>query len=100
MTQSILYEVVITVLPEIRDNYLAWLKPHMEAMLGFDGFLYADLLVNTENENEFTCHYGLRDMAAMNAYLSGPAKDMRADGVKRFGDKMQATRRILEVGSA
>ena len=92
---NILYEVVITVAPEARADYLAWLKPHMDAMLTFDGFHSADLLVNSENENEITCHYRLQGMAAMNAYLEGPAKAMRADGVKRFGDQINAQRRIL-----
>lgn len=91
----VLYEVVITVAPEIRADYLAWLKPHMDEMLTFDGFLSAAMFVNSENENEITCHYRLKDQSAMNAYLEGPAKEMRADGVKRFGDNIRATRRIL-----
>ncbi len=94
---SILYEVVIDVAPEIRDDYLTWLRPHMDEMLTFDGFLSADLYVNSEDKNEITCHYRLRDRAAMDAYLDGPAKAMRADGVERFGDKMKARRRILEI---
>lgn len=92
---QILYEVVITVAPQARADYLAWLKPHMDEMLSFDGFQSADMFVNTEDENEITCHYRLRDMVAMNAYLEGPAKAMRADGVKRFGDRINARRRIL-----
>ncbi len=97
MNSNILYEVIITVAPDTRDDYLAWLRPHMDEMLTFDGFRSADLYFNSENENEVTCHYRLRDMAAMETYLAGPAQRMRADGVKRFGDKMSARRRILET---
>ncbi len=94
---KILYEVIIAVAPEVREDYLTWLAPHMDAMLAFDGFHSADWFFNTEDENEITCHYRLRDMTAMNAYLAGPAQEMRADGVKRFGDKIKAMRRILLV---
>ena len=93
----ILYEVVITVTPEIRADYLAWLKPHIDEMLTFDGFLSADMFINSENATEITCHYRLKDQRAMDAYLEGPAKEMRADGVKRFGDNIRATRRVLNA---
>ncbi|GJL93817.1 MAG: hypothetical protein DHS20C05_02220 [Hyphococcus sp.] len=92
---AILYEVVITVGSEIRADYLSWLRQHMDEMKTIDGFTSATLFNNSENENELTCHYGLTDMAAMEAYLNGAAKDMRADGIKRFGDKFIAKRRIL-----
>jgi antibiotic biosynthesis monooxygenase (ABM) superfamily enzyme len=94
---AILYEVVVTVSPEIRAAYLAWLKPHMEKMLTFDGFQSAEMFVNAESDCEITSQYRVRDRAAMDAYLAGPAKALRADGVKRFGDGMRATRRILTV---
>ena len=54
---KILYEVVIAVAPEARENYLAWLTPHMDAMLNFDGVQSAELLFNSEDQNEITCHY-------------------------------------------
>lgn len=97
MTLKILYEVVISIAPDIRDDYLAWLRKHMDEMLTFDGFESAEMFFNTEDENEITCHYRLRDRAAMDAYLEGPAKEMRADGVKRFGDRISARRRVLEA---
>ncbi|MCK5746831.1 MAG: DUF4286 family protein [Oricola sp.] len=93
---SVYYEVVTTVAPEIRDAYLDWLGPHVDELLRIDGFVSGEIFVNTENELEITSSYRLRDMAAMNAYLEGPAKAMRADGVSRFGDKIQARRRILK----
>jgi len=93
----ILYEVVATVDPTIREDYLAWLNPHIKELLTFDGFLSGEAFVNTENPCEVTSVYRLRDMAAMQAYLDGPAARMRADGVKRFGDKMSAKRRILNL---
>ena len=69
----------------------------MTHMLTFDGFLSAELYEDQETENTFTCAYKLRDMEAMQQYLDGPAKEMRADGINRFGDKMTAARRILRL---
>lgn len=97
---SILYEVSIRVDESIRADYLHWLREHMTAMLEIDGFASADLFIDTEDENQFVCHYRLRDSAAMDAYLAGPAKAMRADGMNRFGDKFSASRRILRSEEA
>lgn len=92
---EILYEVVITIARDRRDDFLDWLRPHIRELLTINGFLSADLHADTENDCVFTCSYRLRDHAAMDAYLAGPAAAMRADGVKRFGDSMSARRRIL-----
>jgi hypothetical protein len=94
---EILYEVVISVARERREEYLGWLRPHMREMLGFDGFLSAELHHDLEDECTFTAHYRLGDNGAMDAYLAGPAAAMRAEGVKRFGDSITARRRILRA---
>ena len=91
----IFYEVVATVEPGIRAAYLDWLSPHMAELLHIDGFVSGEVFINSENNCEITSVYRLRDMAAMTAYLEGPAKAMRAGGAARFGDKLQARRRIL-----
>jgi len=93
----ILYEVVATLAPDIREDYMRWLEPHIKQMLSFDGFLSGEAFVNSENPCEVTSLYRLRDMDAMKAYLDGPAAAMRADGAKRFGDKLSAQRRILNL---
>ncbi|MBB5519820.1 DUF4286 family protein [Amphiplicatus metriothermophilus] len=93
--EKILYEVVVDVAPDARARYLEWLQLHMKTMLRLDGFEAATLFVDAKNPNLFTRHYVVRDMAAMEAYLDGPAAEMRADGVRWFGDKISARRRIL-----
>ena len=95
MGGTILYEVTLQVEPAILGAYKDWLSEHMQHMLSLDGFVSAEMFINTENPNEIVCAYRLKDMDAMRAYLAGPAKDMRADGVNRFGDQFSATRRIL-----
>ncbi|MEZ5894112.1 MAG: DUF4286 family protein [Parvularculaceae bacterium] len=92
---AVMYEVIVKVAPDAREAYLAWLRPHVQEMLGFDGFLSADIFTNTEDDCEITSLYRLENRAAMDAYLAGPAQRMRADGAARFGDKISASRRIL-----
>ncbi len=94
--KQVLYEVIADISPDARGEYVAWLTPHVAQMLTFDGFLSGEIFINAEDECEITSVYRLRDMAAMDAYLAGPAKEMRADGVKRFGGKLVARRRILK----
>ncbi|WP_428409780.1 DUF4286 family protein [Hyphococcus sp.] len=96
-TKEILYEVIASIAPEARGDYLDWLKPHVSEMLTFDGFVSGEIFVSAEDECEITSVYRLKDMAAMDAYLAGPAKKMRADGVTRFGGALVARRRILEA---
>ncbi len=92
---EVLYEVVLTVDPSIRDAFRAWLADHIEHMLALDGFLAGEAFVDADHADDITCHYRLTDMAAMTAYLDGAAAEMRKDGLERFGDKFSARRRIL-----
>ena len=100
MKQEILYEVVLTVDPKIRVEYLEWLSTHQKEMMEIDGFLSVTRLENTENKNEITCHYWLRNIASMENYLSNFAPKMRADGLKKFGERFTARRRILAVAKS
>lgn len=92
---GVLYEVVVSLDPDIRDAYLDWLRPHVREILAFDGFLGADIFVDSDDPLLVTSAYRLRDAEAMQAYLDGPAARMRAEGLARFGGKMSAKRRVL-----
>ena len=100
----IVYEVNLLVDREVSDAYLAWLRPHIDEMLTFPGFLDARLWrrdADDEGEEDdgrarYTVHYHLEDRASLEAYFQGPAARMREDGLQRFGGRFQATRRILQ----
>lgn len=96
----ILYEVNLSISNEIADDYMTWLKPHIQAMLKFEGFIKAELYQNTEQEDGKTnvvASYYVDNEHNLQAYISEMSADMRADGIKRFGDKCVATRRILKL---
>ncbi len=94
-----LYEVNLHVADEIADAFAAWLHGHIREMLAFDGFERAVWLrVETDREDttSWCVHYYVSDRAHLNAYFERHAAAMREDGLRRFGGKFTADRRILD----
>jgi quinol monooxygenase YgiN len=98
----IVYVVELEMDAALRDEYLAWLHGHVREMLALPGFLGAELLTPVEPPSPggrwtVCVHYRLRDRAAWQTYLARHAPRMREAGLARFGDRVQATRRLLET---
>lgn len=96
----VVYEVDIDLDATIRDAYLAWLRPHMRELCALPGFVASQLFEVDEPAAEagrisLCARYLLRDAAALDAYLRDHAPRLRADGEARFGDRFNASRRIL-----
>lgn len=97
---GVLYEVTLHAQPAIADEMRAWLHVHIGEMLVLPGFLDARLSEQIPAEAGgavFCCHYRLRDATALDDYLREHAPRMREDGVRRFGDRFSAQRRILQI---
>lgn len=97
----IVYVVELEMDAALRDEYLAWLRQHVREMLALPGFLGADILVRTEpppapGRWAVCAHYRLRDRAAFTDYLAHHAARMRAAGRAHFGDRVRASRQVLE----
>ena len=73
-------------------------------MLALPGFTGARILDEEERSSEdpdtITVHYELQNREALDAYLNTYAERMRQDGIDKFGDGFQASRRILLSESA
>lgn len=97
----IIYEVNLTIAADIKDEYMAWLTNHVQEMLQFPGFLEAITLHDYEkNDDSFiylTVHYLIDNKEHLHSYLEKHAPEMRAKGLKRFPNKLTATRRTFEV---
>ena len=95
------YEVNLTIQNEIFEDYYAWLIEHIEVILKIDGFqkviLYKIQSENDEKHQHIVASYLLTSREKFDHYLENYAKELRNDGLKRFGDKCVATRRIMEV---
>lgn len=98
----IVYLVELEMDVALRDGYLAWLRGHVAAMLALPGFLGADIMMPIEppppDDRWVVCAQDrLRDRAAWQSCLAEHAPRMREAGPVRFGDRVKATRRMLEM---
>lgn len=95
----ILYEVRIAVDRELAEEYRGWLEPHIHEIIALPGFEYAELLreEGTPERAVFVTHYWLRDRIALEGYLRDHAPRLRDDGLRRFGGRFSAERRVLEL---
>ena len=93
----VIYEVNLSVEDEIKEKFNKWLDKHITEMLDFHGFLGFSKSFNSVDEKEIVVSYFLTCKADLNDYLSNNAKTMRDDGIKKFGSRFSATRRILDV---
>lgn len=101
---AVIYEVNLDLDADIADAYLLWLDEHIEVMCALPGFSGASVYEVVEphadaGRQRLSVHYTLNDQAALDAYLSDHAAQMRAEGEARFGGRFRASRRVLgQVG--
>lgn len=98
----VIYEVNLSVDADVAVAFALWLKPHVEAMLRFEGFERARILSmpdESDGTSLMTVWYEVRDGDALESYFKEGAEAMRAEGLARFGGRFRATRRILQIDS-
>ncbi|HET7611729.1 MAG TPA: DUF4286 family protein [Rhodanobacteraceae bacterium] len=96
----IVYAVELEMDAALREEYLPWLQDHVAEMLALPGFLGADILERMdppppEGYLTIAVHYRLRDQAAWEDYLSHHAPRMRDIGLRRFGERVRASRQVF-----
>jgi hypothetical protein len=107
MNKSLVYEVTLEVSAGIAPEFDHWLAEHVREMLTLPGFLDARILSPEDPEAgagqgtvRRVVQYTLGGRAELERYIAEHAPRMRADGVKRFGDKLKTSRRVLDVDQA
>ena len=94
-----MYEVNLEVQLDVADDFKAWLKPHVAELLALPGFLSAEMLaVEADTPKGFahiTMQYRVDNREHLQDYFDVHAARLRGDGIKRFGGKMTAHRRVL-----
>lgn len=96
-TAPLVYEVRLTVAPDIRREFDRWLDGHVRAMIALPGFYDARIIradPTPDGRGRRLVRYRLRDRAALDEYLRHHAEAMRRDGIERFGDRFSAERDI------
>lgn len=102
----IIYEVNIQVDNIIAGAFEQWLKPHIEEMLQFDGFVRAQLTEvepdGSQPEEEakkkhWSVQYYVENRSLLEDYFTHHAQRMRQQGLQKFKDHFSAKRRILSI---
>lgn len=100
----IIYEVNLEVDNSVADEYAEWLRGHIAEILTLPGFLSAEWLDDVDLPAEarvrWSIRYRLESEEAMQRYFDEFAEEMRADGMKRFAGRFEASRRVLQVREA
>ena len=92
------YEVTLSIDPEIVEEFDVWLDLHIRQMLELPGFVSADAFdaeTDDRGRQSRVVQYLLESDQALDAYIAGPAEEMRRDATLRFADRFTATRRVL-----
>jgi len=100
----IVYEVNLQIDSNIREEYIPWLNFHIREIVSLNGFRKAELLEEmNEDQNppqdgkiNLIIHYELETYNDLKNYFDNHAQKMREEGMKKFGGKFTATRRILK----
>ena len=97
---DVIYEVNLDLDTAIREDYLAWLAPHVTEICALPGFLGAQVLEITDpapapGRMGLCVQYRLTGPEALGVYLAEHAPRLRAEGLSRFGDRFTASRRVL-----
>lgn len=99
MGSTIIYEVSCAVAPEVGDAFAAWLRYHVPEVASLPGFVegrWGEVVGSAAGgARTFVCWYRLVDAAALDRYFAEDAPRMRADGLRRFGERYTATRRVI-----
>ena len=97
----IVYAVELEMDTALHEEYLAWLDGHVREMLALPGFAGAEILIRSDPPPPagrfiLQVHYRLRDRKAWDGYLAHHAAAMRGAGLARFGQRVRASRTVLE----
>lgn len=100
MTTPLVYEVTLDISADAAAEFDVWLKSHVRDMLALPGFRDARVLTPedaTPGAVRRVVQYTLAGRAELDRYLAEQAPRMRAEGARRFGDKLKASRRVLDL---
>lgn len=97
----IIYNVTINVDESIHDEWLIWIKEHIPKVLATGKFTEAKLTKVLVEEDmggtTYSVQYRAKSREALDAYYKEDAEKLRAEGLKKFADKMLAFRTELEI---
>ena len=96
-----IYNVTINIDDEVKDQWLTWMESHILDVLNTGKFVAAKLTeVLIEEEmggTTYSVQYSAKTKEDIQNYYKEDAQRLRADGMRKFGDKMVAFRTELRL---
>ena len=96
-----IYNVTVNIEESINDEWLIWIKEHIPQVLSTGKFEKATLtkvLVEEDIEGvTYSIQYRSYSREALDAYYKEDADKLRAEGIRKFADKMLAFRTELQI---
>lgn len=96
-----IYNVTANIEESVHDEWLKWIKEHIPRVLATGKFEKATLsrvLVEEELGGvTYSVQYRSYSREALDAYYRDDADKLRAEGMKKFADKMLAFRTELQI---
>lgn len=97
----IIYSVRLHVQADIEEEWTRWLlDEHIPEMLETDLFSSGRLsrVIDEHAETKtFVCHYICESLKDYETYIAEHSQAMRQKGIDKFGDKISASRELLEI---
>lgn len=96
-----IYEVNISVLPDVFESYRKWLLPHAAEVCKLGGFssykvFDVDVFGGKSLGKDIVVHYVAPTRETVDAYLRDHAQRLRQEAVDKFGASFNAHRRLLK----
>lgn len=93
----LIYEVSLEVERSIEDSFREWIVPHAEEVVATGKFTHFKVLEAGTTSDKFrVCvQYFAKSQENIDEYLAEDAPRLREDGLKKFGSKFTATRRVF-----
>jgi hypothetical protein len=100
----VIYEVNAIGPFELRDEYGALVRSHIQVLLQQKGFLNAEWYERDPHDEElpdgtflWTMHYRVENRRALDEYIQGIGQELRNEAKEKFGGRIRVTRRILSL---
>ncbi|MCL5127098.1 MULTISPECIES: DUF4286 family protein [unclassified Algibacter] len=97
----IIYNVTSNIDESIEVEWLTWIKEHIPKVLGtgkFEKAILSKILVEEDMGGvSYSVQYRSYSREALDAYIRDDADKFRAEGVKKFADKLLSFHTELEI---
>lgn len=95
-----IYNVTINIEESLHDEWLNWMESHIAAVLNTGKFTAAKLtevLAENESGRTYSVQYSANSRKDLDDYYQFDADKLRAEAIKKFGNKMLAFRTELKL---